>query len=156
VCLRVRACVGARALVYACARVALLIQHATRRHIAIFDFWLHHILLHYLINGTIFWKKVTEHKMCIFVLSTTFETLSHSKKNSARYRHNVKTSSYVGTGYSFRILITLEFSQQIFGKKNSNIKFHQNPSSGNRVVPCRKTAEHDEANGRFSEFCKSA
>jgi hypothetical protein len=46
VCVLVRACmgrvcmhmivgVGARALVCACARVALLVQHATRRHIAI-------------------------------------------------------------------------------------------------------------------------
>jgi hypothetical protein len=29
----------------------------------------------------------------------------------------------------------LEFSQQIF-EKSLNIKFHQNPSSGNPVVPC--------------------
>ena len=26
--------------------------------------WLHHIFLHYLINGAIFWKKVIEHKIC--------------------------------------------------------------------------------------------
>jgi hypothetical protein len=30
----------------------------------------------------------------------------------------------------------LEFSRQIFEKKNLNIKFNQNPSSGSRVVPC--------------------
>jgi len=30
----------------------------------------------------------------------------------------------------------LEFSQQIL-EKYSNIKFHENPSSGKRVVPCR-------------------
>jgi len=29
----------------------------------------------------------------------------------------------------------LEFSRQIFGKY-SNIKFHENPSSESRVVPC--------------------
>jgi len=28
-----------------------------------------------------------------------------------------------------------EFSRQIF-EKSSNIKFHKNPSSGSRVVPC--------------------
>jgi hypothetical protein len=27
----------------------------------------------------------------------------------------------------------LEFDRQIFGKKSSNIKFHENPSSGSRV-----------------------
>jgi len=32
----------------------------------------------------------------------------------------------------------LEFSRQIF-KKSSNIKFHKNPSSGGRVVPCGRT-----------------
>jgi len=32
----------------------------------------------------------------------------------------------------------LEFSQQIF-KKSSYIKFHDNASSGNRVVPCWRT-----------------
>jgi len=29
----------------------------------------------------------------------------------------------------------LEFSPQIF-EKSSNIKFHENPSRGSRVVPC--------------------
>ena len=29
----------------------------------------------------------------------------------------------------------LEFSRQIFEKKTQNTKFHQNPSSGSRVVP---------------------
>jgi len=46
--------------------VALVIQHATRmRHIAIRGLAsLYYIFPHYLINGTIFGKKVTEHKMC--------------------------------------------------------------------------------------------
>ena len=32
----------------------------------------------------------------------------------------------------------LEFSRQIF-EEYSNIKFHENPSSGNRVVPFEET-----------------
>jgi len=32
----------------------------------------------------------------------------------------------------------LEISRQIF-EKYSNIKFHENPSSGSRVVPCGQT-----------------
>jgi hypothetical protein len=35
-------------------------------------------------------------------------------------------------------LIKLEFSQQIF-EKSSNIKLHENPSSGSQVVPRRQT-----------------
>jgi hypothetical protein len=38
-------------------------------------------------------------------------------------------------------------------KKNSEIKFHENPSIGNRVVSFertdRRTDKHDEANSRF-------
>jgi len=37
-----------------------------------------------------------------------------------------------------QILMKLDLSQQIF-EKNSNIKFHENPFSGSRVVPCRQT-----------------
>jgi hypothetical protein len=42
---------------------------------------------------------------------------------------------HVSTRYSCPILIKLEFSRQIF-EKYSNIKFHENPSSGSRVVAC--------------------
>jgi hypothetical protein len=49
----------------------------------------------------------------------------------------------------------LEFSRQIF-EKSSPIKFHENTSSGSRVVPCGRTDVrtyvHDEANSRFSQF----
>jgi hypothetical protein len=58
----------------------------------------------------------------------------------------------------------LEFSQHIF-EKSSNIKFHKNPSSGSRVVPCGwtvcpsvwndSTDRHDEANSRFSQLTHS-
>jgi hypothetical protein len=61
----------------------------------------------------------------------------------------------------------LEFSRQIL-EKCSDIKFHENPSSGSRVVPCgrtdtltggytdRLTGREDEANSRFSQFCERA
>jgi len=47
----------------------------------------------------------------------------------------------------------LEFSRQIFGKY-SNIKFHENASSGSRVLPFGQTDRHDEANSRFSQVCE--
>jgi hypothetical protein len=47
-----------------------------------------------------------------------------------------------------------------FSKKYSNIKFHENPSIESWVVPWgqifRGTDRHDEANGRFSQFCERA
>ena len=49
----------------------------------------------------------------------------------------------------------LEFSRQSW-EKYSNIKFHENLSSESRVVACGRTVRHDEANSRFSKFCKRA
>jgi len=40
--------------------------------------------------------------------------------------------------YCCHILLTLEFSVQIF-EKYSDIKFYEDPSSGSRVVPCGRT-----------------
>jgi len=34
--------------------------------------WPDSIFPHYLINGMVFGKKVTEHKMCVFIFSTAF------------------------------------------------------------------------------------
>jgi len=52
-------------------------------------------------------------------------------------------------------LMKLEFSQQIF-EIFSNIKFHENLSSGSGVVSCgragRQTDRHEEPNSRFSRF----
>jgi hypothetical protein len=43
-----------------------------------------------------------------------------------------------------QILIKRVYSRQILAK-SSNIKFHENPSSGNRVVPCGRTDRRHEA-----------
>jgi len=41
-----------------------------------------------------------------------------------------------------------------FSKKVLSIKFNKNPSSGSRVVSCRRTGKHNEANSSFSPFCE--
>ena len=50
---------------------------------------------------------------------------------------------YIGTSYYCQILIKTEYSPQIFGKY-SNINFHENPSSGSRVVPCGRTGRQTD------------
>jgi hypothetical protein len=42
-----------------------------------------------------------------------------------------------------------QYFRQIF-EKSSNTKFHENPSSASRVVPCGRTDGHDDARSRFS------
>ena len=64
------------------------------------------------------------------------------------------------TIYSCQTLVKLDFFDRFFLKKSSNIKFHENPSSGSRVVPYRRkdgqTDRCGEANSRFSQFCQRA
>jgi hypothetical protein len=48
-----------------------------------------------------------------------------------------------------------EFSRQIF-EKYPNVKCHENPFSGNQVVPCGQTDRHDEANSRYSQCYERA
>ena len=49
----------------------------------------------------------------------------------------------------------LTFSGQIF-EECSYIKFHENPSSESRVVPCGRAGRRGEADSRFSQFCEGA
>jgi hypothetical protein len=61
--LRECVCVCARAR--GRARVALLVQHAKRMRCHLWLFWLHRVFPHYLINGTIFGKRLWNIK-CVF------------------------------------------------------------------------------------------
>ena len=83
-------------------------------------------------------KKVIKHKIWVYSFSTTFICNTfHSKKNWARCDRKCLLVFLYSTLYSCSVLMKLEFSQLIF-KKYSN-KFHENPSSGSQVVPCRRT-----------------
>jgi len=64
--------------------------------------------------------------MCVLIFSTSFVwNISHSKKKWARYDQKCILVFTQGTLYSRPILVTLEFSWQIF-EKSSNIKFYEN------------------------------
>ena len=114
---------------------------------------------HYPINGTIFEKKKKLLNIkCVFWFSLhILSRIPHSKNNSARHnnnnniyylrlgRHpvaggtpggNCSSVLMLSTRYSCQILMKIEFCRQIF-EKNSYTEFHENPSSGSRVVPCR-------------------
>ena len=41
-------------------------------------------------------------------------------------------------------------------EKYLSTKFHENPASGSRVVPCLQRDRHDAANSCFSKFCERA
>jgi hypothetical protein len=93
--------------------------------------------------------------MRVIIFTTTFIwNISHYKNNLARYRQKFRSVFTRSICYSCRILIKLEFSRQSF-EKILNIKFHQNPSSGRRIVPCWQTDRH-EANSRLPKFCEAS
>ena len=50
----------------------------------------------------------------------------------------------------------LEFSRQIFQKKLSNNKLHENPSSESRVVPCGRTDGQADMKKQTDAFRKLA
>jgi hypothetical protein len=101
--------------------------------------WLYHVFPHYLTNSIIKKKKVIEHRMYVLTSYTTFAwNISHSVNNWARYDKKCILVFMQITCYSCQILMILEFLWQRF-EKYSDIKFHENPSSGSRVVPCRQT-----------------
>jgi hypothetical protein len=107
--------------------VSLRIQHAMRmRHIVI-------------ISQTARLKKI--------VYKTRFDFLYKFFKNKfiilRQSERNMMKNTYwspcaVPFRYSYRALMKLEFSRHIFDKY-SNIKFHENPSSRSRIVPCGRT-----------------
>ena len=144
-------CPSVWSCVCACAHVALLIQHVTRmRHIvtSFVSLWLHRIFRHYLINGTMFETQLLTVKYVFWF--SLLELLSKkflSKQNLARC-HKCKNVFMGSARYSCRALMKLENSREIF-EKSSNIKFHQNRSSGGRVVSCGRTVGHVESTRWF-------
>ena len=65
-----------------------------------------------------------------------------------------------GVVHSFKMVDPVLFVFESHVEKSSDIKFHENPSSGSRVVPCGQkdgeTDRHDAANSRFPQFCEHA
>ena len=98
---------------------------------------LYHIFQHYLLNSKTFSLNIK----CVLWLSNTiffFRNTAPIKKNPVIYYHKCVKVFLSSTRHSCQILMKLEFSRQIF-EQSSNAKFHENPSSGNRVVPSGQT-----------------
>jgi hypothetical protein len=82
--------------------------------------------------------------MCALIFSKPFIwNICRSKKNFTRYYHKCTQVVMQSTHYSCQTSMKLEFSVQIFERK---VIFHENPSSGSRVVLWGRTG--GRADGR--------
>ena len=85
-----------------------------------------------------FWKNVIEHTMCVFILS---ESLSETFLILRRIMRDISINVYwysCTVAVMFVHLTKLEILRQFF-EKESRIKFHENSSTGSRIVSCGKT-----------------
>jgi len=112
----------------------------------------------YLANGTIFGEKLLNTK-CVFwfylqLLSETFLILGRTERDMIK--KTVCWTSHKVPVILARFWQYLNSSRQIFAKY-SNTKFHENPSSGSRVVPFGRTDKWTDrrakANSRISQTC---
>jgi len=142
-------------------------QHVKRLSLSYCHLWpvgVYSIFQHYFINDTIFGNKVIVHtsKLCVLIFLQTFlsEIFLIIRKTERAITINVlyiclSVCLHATYRYSCHILMRLEVSPQI-SEKQSNIKFHENPVSGSRVVPCGRTNGHDEVNSNFLRFRERA
>ena len=90
-----------------------------------------------------FRKKSTERKICVLIfvallfLCETFLILRRNARGMIITVHR----SCVRYRYYWQIVMKNDFYRQIFDK-HPNIKFHENLSSGDRLVPCGRTDGH--------------
>ena len=99
-----------------------------------------------------FREKVTEHKMWVLISYTSFaRKISESNKNWGKCEQQYTSVLRLSVGYCCQVLKKPELSRQIFQKKYSNGKFHQNPFRGEAIHAGGRT---DKANTRFSQFAE--
>jgi hypothetical protein len=138
--------------------------------------WRYRTFPHYLKSGKIFrgvGGGITEHKMYVLIFCTTLCETSVTARRMQRNAINVLPvvkctagccyGQSAGTAtvmvrvcvlqllWSHSVCTATRLVSARVGGKHSYTKFHENPFSRSRVVPCRQTDIH-EADSRFSQF----
>ena len=131
--------------------------HAPYCHLGPLQFY--YIFPRYLINSTIFGKQLLNIKCVFFSLQLLSEAYLIRRRKEQDMIKNVH-GVHAKYPLFWHDLMKPQFSCQIL-KICWNIKFHENPSSGSRVFPCRQmdrqrhTDRHKEEDNHFSQFCNT-
>jgi hypothetical protein len=152
-CVRASLCVGGcRCTRSGVSLGAYRLTYTVRHAQAPYFLCLHHIFQHYLINHTIFGKKLLSiTRVLWFSLQLLFKTYFILRKKSARCYECTHTSS-CKVPVTCRVLTKLEFSRQKKSQISNLIKIRP---VGVKLFHVDRD-RHDEANTRVSQFCKSA
>jgi hypothetical protein len=94
--------------------------------------------------------------MCVLIFCTRFARNILIIRRTERFMiENVYCSSCKVPVILNQILMKIKFSRQLF-EKYTDVKFHENPSSGSRVLwGTNSTDRHEEAGSSFSYFCEN-
>jgi hypothetical protein len=92
-------------------------------------------------------EQFSEHKICFDFI---YKTLSEIFLILRIIQRSIDINVY---WFSCKVAVILSDCNKIWIFDNySNTKFHENPSSGSRIVSCGQTDRHDEAKSRISQF----
>jgi hypothetical protein len=109
------------------------------------------IFQYYLINGTIFEKEVTEHKMCVVIFFTNLSETFFVDRNERDVTKNVYWSAckvlVILVGFIWKLNFLDRFS------KNTQISNFMKIRQVGAELDTR-TDGRDGANSRFSQFCE--
>jgi len=113
---------------YNISNLSYRIYHIISYHIISYHIISYHIISYHIISYHI----ISYHIISYHIISyhnISYHNISQSRKNSARYCHKCTQVFMCSNRYSFHILMESLFSRWIF-EEYSNMKFHENPSSG--------------------------
>jgi len=139
------------------AFICSFLHPACNAHLPYFHLWpaqLWNIFPLHLINGKIFRKKVTEHKTCVLIFSTTFVwNISHSKKKWVR---NDKKCISVHVLYPLFVSNYNETWIFLTFLKNTQISYFMkiHPVGAQLFQMDGKMDRHDKAKSPSLQFCE--
>jgi hypothetical protein len=92
---------------------------------------------------------------CAILSTAASPAVQYFLSKLSKKRRDFREESFFNIKCVFLFCLQLSFATCLIPRRDGQdiyIKFHENPSSGSRVVPCGRTDRHDETHCGFSQF----